>query len=167
MIRIPDKLALYIKIFDNSGLSTGLIGTAVGTSSNLLGSGFNGFTGVANSLGTIDWEFTLSTTSDLKDHLLTKGLLGDIFNITLMYLDKNYVTSSAGHTANTWQDGYLTLWGADEGAFTGTGNGFNDDNTILGSDIVMQTIPEPGTFALLSFGVLGLIGYCRQRQRKA
>ncbi len=139
-------LEVHTRLFADAAL-TSLIGTATGTSTNLVASDFNDFDG--SVLGTITWEFTLMPGTFLT-YMQTHFGSGSTFTVTMTYLDKNYVTSSAGYTANSWDNGVLTLWGAD---------GYSSGSFVtpkLGSDVVLHTVPEPSTLLLLGSALVGL-----------
>jgi len=87
------------------------IGNAHGVSSNLVGSGFNQFDG--NVIGTIDWTFDTNVALVFFEHPL-------MTNVTMTFVDFDYVTTAANFTANSWDGTTLTLWGAD-GTYSGCG----------------------------------------------
>lgn len=76
----------------------------------------------------------------------------------MTYLDHHYTTSSTGHVANSCQNGFMTLWGADG---YDTNQGIYADPK-LGSDIIMQ-VPEPASLLLMSMGMIG-IGFGRRNK---
>ena len=130
-----------MNIFTDSSLSTqvsSLTGVGNVPAANLTGTDTN------NVAGSIAFSFSDSTP-----------------DTTVYYRDYEYVTSTAGYTANSWDGTYLTLWGA--GLF---GNIFeeqlsNFNYEYLGTDLVFQTagtdVPEPSTLALLFAGMFGLV----------
>jgi len=82
-----------------------------------------------------------------------------VYSLQMTYLDQNYTTSSTGHVANSYQNGYITLWGAD--GYDTTQGIYADPR--LGSDIVMQ-VPEPASLLLMSMGMIG-IGFWRRNKQ--
>lgn len=137
------NMEIQVNIYSDSGL-TNLVGTAHGSGANLVGSAFD--SGSGDLVGTISWDFTMADANS--------PLVDD----TLYFTDRNYVTSSGGHTANSWENGYLTLWGGNNWIET---CGFH--RTTLGMDLVLHTVPEPGTLLLLGAGFGGLVLARRRR----
>ena len=141
------------------------IGEAHGVSSNLVGSDFNQFDG--NVIGTIDWTFDTNVALVFFQHPL-------MTNVTMTFVDFDYVTTADGFTANTWDGKNLTLWGAD-GTYLGAGfeggGKFDVESTTIGFDFVGVTdgtvIPEPSSMMLLLMGTtcLGGVGYWKRRRQ--
>lgn len=140
---VAGTLAIDLNIYSDSSLTT-LIGTASGTGANLHHAAFDD--GPGDLVGTITFEFG---TLDWDD-------------TTLYFTDKHYAASGAGHVANSWENGFLTLWGAD---------GWDDQqgdycDPVLGLDIVIQTtMPEPASLCLMACGLAGAAVARRRRRR--
>ncbi len=159
---VSGALSLHVNVYSDAGLSN-LIGTAHGVhgSDALEGSDFNAFDN--SMIGVIDWNIDLTGASAFATYMT--GKLGAQpsggWTLGLQYADHNYVTSSQGYRANSWENGAVTLWGADG---TRRANGYQFDNAILGTDLVFtaRAVPIPGAMALGAIG-LGFAGLIRRR----
>ena len=154
----PDTgdLIANFTIYNDSGFGTP-IGTAFANGS-LPAGGFNGFSG--GVIGTIDWAISLGT-SDFLTYMQTNFGAGPDYNVMMSFLDVDYVTSTNRRNANTYNNGFITLWGGDN--FDGTGF----DTALLGVDMVVQTTPVPVSAAIWLFGsgLLVLMGVSRRRKQ--
>lgn len=146
----PDTGAFIINIdiFSDGGLTTA-IGTAVGTG-NLTAAAFNGFDG--GLIGTIGWNFDVTAEGN------------GFVDRTTSFLDNNYVTSSAGYTANSTTGSYssMTLWGAD-GNYDVNTSMFDVNTTNMGVDLVVTFVPVPAAVWLFGSGLIGLVTLARRK----
>ncbi len=149
---VSGAFSLSVDLFSDAGL-TAPIGTATGTG-NLAAGAFNGNDG--GLIGTISWSFDATA--------LGNGLT----DATLSFYDINYVTSSAGYTANSTTGSYssLTLWGADGTADPNTGM-FDTNTTSMGMDLVVTFVPVPAALWLFGSGLAGLAGLSLRGRRAA
>ena len=140
---ITGDLSLHV-ILTNKDNTSIILGSATGTSSDLLGSNFTGDTTPNFAIaGSITWDF--DTTAE-----------GNSFSDTTMqFFDKNYGLSSSSPKPNEWANGQLTLWGANgtpdisNGKFT---------NATRGVDIVIQ-VPIPSSLLFFAPGFLAFVAW--------
>lgn len=154
-------LEIHVNVYSNSAL-TSFQGTAVGTSTNLLGANFSApNTQNGGLIGNIVWDFDAAALAYLqtKDAAIT-DLLSQAF------VDRNYATSTNGFQANSLANNSVTLWGADSASLISTatsGSNFNTATTVLGTDLVFTVVPVPA--AVWLFGsALAVLGAARRRR---
>lgn len=152
-------------IYSDSGFTNQIASVTGIGSSGLTAAALNGPSGAV--AGTITWTFNFSLAPGSA--LATRVGTGETGanDITTTFLSTDIVTSSAGYTANSFMSiggtSFLTLWGA---------NGFSNgaySNSTLGVDVVVDPsvpVPEPGTFLLFGFGLIGL-GLMAGRRKSA
>jgi len=146
----PDTgdLNAFFNIYDNESFDT-LWGTAVATG-NIpgveLGSPFTDDLG-----GNISFLFDFNVNNSLSDYL------GGATSVNIEFYDTDYTDTNLGTDVNSWDEPYLSLWGA--GEFEGYSESRQEFYTTdLGVDVVFQTgnvVPEPATMLLFGGGMLG------------
>jgi hypothetical protein len=170
------SLEIHVNVYSNASLTT-FVGTAVGTSSNLLGASFSAPNAQNGGLiGNISWDFDAATLAFLQ------GLDPSVTdNLDMAFVDRKYSATTAGGfqpNSRTLIGGLdsVTLWGADSAALISTatsGNNFDTGLTTLGTDLVFQvdptqTVPLPAPLVLMGSALAALGGArWRQRQRAA
>lgn len=151
-------LTLYLDVFSDQA-QTNQVGTVIGTSANLLGANMNTSGNQDGGIiGNIAWAFDGGALTHMQ------GQNGAIANNTSqVFIDNNYATSTSGYQANTFENGFATLWGADTAALNGAaGPSFNTGLTTFGTDLVFEVVPIPA--AVWLFGsALGLLGWVRRK----
>jgi hypothetical protein len=153
-------LTLYLDVFSDQAQTT-KVGSAIGTSVNLDSANMN-TTGNQDGgiIGNISWDFDAGALAHMQ------GNDGDILNNTSqVFIDDNYATSTAGYQANTYDNGFVTLWGADTDALIDSGPSFTT-GTTFGTDLVFQVVPVPAAVWLFGSS-LGLLGWMRRRAHTA
>lgn len=144
-------------LYTDSGF-TSPIGNVIGLGS-LPGANFQGDGGLA---GTITWNFTFDVDNILEDYL--EGVTA----VTMNYFDQVYITSALGTDVNSWDDPYLSLWGAGRISLQDACDGDQcfPDSKYLGSDVVVETAhtPEPVTALLFASGMAGMATVRRKKK---
>ena len=150
---------LNINLYSDSGLNN-FIGTAVGTSNDLLLSNFG--PGDGGVIGNISWDFdaTLNATGNWDD-------------TTMWFFDRFYAVSGDGYVPNSVTATSMTLWGSDCTLNPSSGICLNFDNTLplplpslgMGVDFVATFVPVPAAVWLFGSGLLALVGISRRKAR--
>ena len=91
--------------------------------------------------------------------------LGGTSFVNIEFFDTDYDDTNFGTDVNSWDQPYLSLWGAGEFEYSGEGGYVKTD---LGMDVVLQTgepvVPEPATMLLFGSGLLGGV-FARRKKR--
>ncbi len=129
-----------------------------------------------NSLGTLTFSggLVLASGADLDYDLDLPGTSSMISCSSLTLGGQQFSNFAFPYTAN-FAPGtyYLIESGSAPGGTLGTStsgtiDGYSATLFVQGSNLMLNVVPEPGTFALLAAGALGLLGYAwRKRKRDA
>mgnify|MGYP006266610531 CR=1 FL=1 len=169
-------LSAAFEIFQGENNPT-VIGTALATGSGLTPAKLND-SDPDTIAGEISWDFDLGGTSHAFETYLNNAYgTSSPTGIVTGFYAQDYVTSSSGRTANSFENGsdgiFMTLWGADT-LDSEASTGFS--NPRLGVDVVFELqvsqtasgtdasapIPAPAGLSLIGLGAVVLLGRRRR-----